>query len=610
MMSQHQLQREITEIVLAASAGDATEAQLERLSELILSDASLAEYAVQLWNQEAWLAWQGSQSHTDELLAELALIRSVPGASVSMSGSTEPTSTGQSPSSSLASKPPANGEQRSAKLTRASALPMAVLPHWLMASMSVAVLLGMGMLTGGLVTWWVVRSQPALRVSIDKPENSESLRQSPYVARFVQGTACVWGPDTTPPRLDENKLRRGESLNLMEGLAEIELDIVNGGQATLQIEGPARMVLTAEGIPSLNLGKFSAKVYPGLGEFTMDTPFGQVIVLRESSVGVSVHGLDVEVHVFNGQVAVKSPWSPDGNSMDRFTVEAGQSLQLSIGGTEAMKVTPGTAEPDRFASLTSMVSDRLEIPADYVQAVKDATPIVYWRFEEPGARRIKNEVGDRFEGLVVGSPDWVQQGNSQAIEFGAGLTNESLRAYVESSNSFGREITDSYTIEAWVKPSHYHLGTLASLARNLEAGSEHGALLELGGPLTTPSTIEHPGRVRFLHRDPPSGDALAGTSCFSQTPYELRRWEHLVAVKDGGEMRLYVNGELVGKADDNTGLAENFSLLIGQLDRHRDWRRFVGQLDELAVYNRALSDGEIRQHHRLVRPKPVSRDSI
>jgi hypothetical protein len=50
--------------------------------------------------------------------------------------------------------------------------------------------------------------------------------------------------------------------------------------------------------------------------------------------------------------------------------------------------------------------------------------------------------------------------------------------------------------------------------------------------------------------------------------------------------------------------------LIGQLDRHRDWRRFVGQLDELAIYNRALSDGEIRQHFQLARPKKSSKRAI
>jgi len=316
--------------------------------------------------------------------------------------------------------------------------------------------------------------------------------------------------------------------------------------------------------------------------------------------GTATVGTNVTVPVAAGETVV----------LARFTVDAGNSLRLSIADAAAMKVTPGTADPSRFASLTSMISDRLEISQHYVDAITQAAPIVYWRFEEVRDGMIQNEVGEQYNGVVVGTPDWASQGDNCAIEFGSGLTDESLRAYVESSNSFGKAIKDSYSIEVWVKPSHYHLGALVSLARNLPAGSEHGALLELGGPLTTPSTIEHPGRIRFLHRDPPSYDPLAGTSCFSKSPYELRRWEHVVAVKDGGEMRLYINGELVAAADGNTGLAENLSLLIGQLDRHRDWRRFVGQLDELAVYNRALTDSEIRRHFQLVRPKKPSKQAI
>lgn len=606
MTERELLEREVMEIVLAAAAGEATDLQLTRLSELILHDESLALFAVQLWNQEAWLSWQGSQSHTDELLAELALLRAIPTTSVPSSADVVPFLPRSKANASRSEEP-----HRKLFLS-SNPTPTLMMRNWLISGMSVAVLVGIGTLIGGLVTWWAIRSETSriAAVGLDGGGQMDPSLQSPYVARLVQGTACVWGPDTMQPRFEDGKLRRGESLNLMEGLAEIELDLASGGNATLQIEGPARMVLTAEGTPSLNLGKFSAKVYPGLGDFTMDTPFGQVTVLKDSSLGVAVHGLDVEVHVFSGQVVVVSPWTPDGNSVERFTVEAGDSLQLSIADTTAMKVTPGTAEPGRFASLTSMVSDLLAISPEYVASIKRAAPIVYWRFEDSQDGQIRNEVGDQFNGVVVGTPDWASQGDNRAIELGTGLTDESLRAYVESSDPFGKTISDSYSIEVWVKPSHYHLGTLVSLARSLATGSEHGALLELGGPLTTPSTIEHPGRIRFLHRDPPSSDPIAGTSCFSQSPYELRRWEQLVAVKDGGEMRLYVNGEMVAKADDNTGLSENLSLLIGQLDRHRDWRRFVGQLDELAVYNRALSDGEIRQHYQLIRPKKTSKQAI
>lgn len=598
MTERDELEREAMEIVLAASASEATDAQLARLSELILADESLAIFTVQLWNQEAWLAWHGSQSHTDELLAQLALLRA-------HSATSAPISSGEQSSAPQPQEPVSkNREPRGVGPTLA-------IHGWFHSGLSVAALVGIGVLIGGLVTLWAIQTDKVRVAAFGfGSSQSDGSHLSPCVARLVQGTACVWGPDTLPPRFENGNLRRGESLNLMEGLAKIELDLASGGNATLQIEGPARMVLTAEGTPSLNLGKFSAKVYPGLGDFTMDTPFGQVTVRKDSALGVAVHGLDVEVHVFSGQATVISPWSPDGNTVEHFTVDAGKSLQLSIADTSAMKVTSGIAEPERFASLKSMVSDRLKISQQYVDAIRQAAPIVYWRFEEVRDGQIPNEAGDHYNGVVVGKPDWASQGENRAIELGSGLSDESLRAYVESSESLGRAITDSYSIEVWVKPSHYHLGALVSLARNLPDGSEHGALLELGGPLTTPSTIEHPGRIRFLHRDPPSFDPSAGTSCFSKSPYELRCWEHVVAVKDGGEMRLYIDGELVAAADDNTGLAENLSLLIGQLDRHRDWRRFVGQLDELAVYNRALSDSEIRRHFQLVRPKKPSKQAI
>jgi hypothetical protein len=592
MSEREELEREVTEIVLAASAGEATDAQLARLSELILADDALALFTVQLWNQEAWLAWHGSQSHTDELLAQLALMRSTPAAG-SARDSDEPLPTS------------ARRQSPHVSVLRSDASTHLPLLGWLLPGMSVAAMVGVGVLVGGLLTWWAIRSGVD-RVAV----NLQSGNPSPFVARFVQGTACIWSPDTVTPRFEDGNLRRGESLNLMEGLAEIELELATGGKATLQIEGPARMVLTADGTPSLNLGKFAATVYPGLGEFTMDTPFGQVTVLKESSLGIAVHGLDVEVHVFDGQAMFVSPWSPDGNSIERFTIDAGDSLQLSIADAVAMKATPGKADPGRFVSLTTMISDQLDISSDYVAAIKQAAPIVYWRFEDSKDGKIKNEVGEHYNGVVSGAPEWVSQGENRAIELGGGLTNESLQAYVESSDPFGNVIHDSYSIEVWIKPSHYHLGTLVSLARGVPGGSDHGVLLELGGPLTTPSTIEHPGRIRFLHRDPPSSDPVAGTQCFSKSSYELRRWEHLVAVKDGGEMRLYVNGKMVAKADDNTALADNLTLLIGQLDQHRDWRRFVGQLDELAVYNRALSDAEIRTHFQLVRPKKTARQAI
>jgi hypothetical protein len=153
-------------------------------------------------------------------------------------------------------------------------------------------------------------------------------------------------------------------------------------------------------------------------------------------------------------------------------------------------------------------------------------------------------------------------------------------------------------ITIWVRPAWWP-------ARNEKAARACWS----GGPKAY-SSIEHPGRVRFLHRDPPSYEFALGTSCFSKTPYGLRQWQHIVAVKDGPEMRLYINGEVAASAEDNTPLSDGLELLVGQLDRERDWRPFVGQLDELAFYDRALSDPEIQRHYHLVRPIRALRRGI
>jgi len=595
MSDEKRLKREVLEIVLAATAGDATEEQRAQLSAMVVSDPALARYAVELMNQEAWLNWHGSQISTRKLLQELTPgLEEEPVAADVASGQSRVggryDSTGEVQSFCELD---ASGNTPS-KSRGISATPQAARRR-LTSFLIAASLLAIGTLIGTLATTTLHRTQQLTA------EAGTSLNS----ARFVQGTACVWGPGMQP-RTENGRLRSGESLNLIEGLAEIELDLAGGGKATVQIEGPARMVLTAEGTPSLTLGKFCTDVHVGFEDFVLETPLGQVSPVSDSAFGVAVYGLEVEVHVFSGEVVVASPWTAEGNTLSRHEVKAGQSLRLAAADSQAVAVTLGMAEPVRFASRTSMGTDLLAISPDYVQQILAAQPLVYWRFEKTVDGSVPNEVGDKFRGIVFGSPGWAAQGDNRAIEFGVGLADEVLQARLESSESFGDEISDSYSIEAWVKPSHYHLGTLSSLVRHpVEAHrpAAHGALLELGGPLTTPSTIEHPGRIRFLHRDPPSDDVFAGTSCFSKGPYGLRRWEHVVAVKDGGEMRLYVDGELVATANDNTKLASDMTLLVGQLDRTRGWRRFVGQLDELAIYNRALSDGEIRAHFRLVRPQ-------
>jgi hypothetical protein len=256
-----------------------------------------------------------------------------------------------------------------------------------------------------------------------------------------------------------------------------------------------------------------------------------------------------------------------------------------------------------------MHSDALIVPASYVAAIKKAAPLAYWRFERDTWPRVPNQMSERFEGHVEGALGVAAYHGNQAVEFG--VTDES--GEILSNDLIEREIEDNYSIELWIKPSHYHVGAVVSLVGDPETPTgvvPHGTLLEMGGTGLIPRDVHHPGRVRFLHRSPASNESELGTSCYSTEAYTLRKWQHLVAIKDASTMRLYINGALAGEADNVTTLPAGMRLLVGRLYPSRQVRPFIGQLDELAIYNRALEPGEIRDHYHIIQPKKATEPSI
>ena len=169
-------------------------------------------------------------------------------------------------------------------------------------------------------------------------------------------------------------------------------------------------------------------------------------------------------------------------------------------------------------------------------------------------------------------------------------------------------IQKDYSIEFWMKPEYEHHGAIFSLGMSNDSRlkpTKHGVLVEVCGPESNApgadSTENRVGSVRFLHRNPPG--TIDGTSCYSDTHYTVQTWQHVVAVKEGTTMRLYINGKQIGTAEDASLPPAGLQLHVGQLyTTHPTERSFLGQLDELAVYNRALKVKEINNHFKLTRP--------
>ncbi|MFC1714204.1 LamG domain-containing protein [Candidatus Poribacteria bacterium] len=80
----------------------------------------------------------------------------------------------------------------------------------------------------------------------------------------------------------------------------------------------------------------------------------------------------------------------------------------------------------------------------------------------------------------------------------------------------------------------------------------------------------------------------------SQTVFEDDTWYHVAFVFDGQKGKLYVDGNLEVESDhpENAVNETAASLWIGELDPNRGFK-WIGAMDEVGIWNKALSDAEI-----------------
>ncbi len=99
---------------------------------------------------------------------------------------------------------------------------------------------------------------------------------------------------------------------------------------------------------------------------------------------------------------------------------------------------------------------------------------------------------------------------------------------------------------------------------------------------------------------------IAGLSYYISYSLSLNQWQHLAFTWDGSDLRLYVNGILIDSAVHATQPEHKPNFSIGRRSSSSDGSTsiyfFNGSIDEVAIYNRALSVIEIKDHYEMGRP--------
>lgn len=472
-----------------------------------------------------------------------------------------------------------------------------------------AVLL-LGAIVGSAVTWRVAARWMADERSIvatSEPGATGGRIGNSQTATLVTVTNCRWDQAHSTADLTRGSVvRSGESLHLLEGVAEIHSEQSNGGTANLQLEGPLAMTLDSQGMPSLLYGHLTGSFACDKARFTLDTPLGRVSVSGDASIGIIAAPNKVELHVFSGAATLEL-WAMGFDAAKKLTAVEGSSVSARVNSDGSVSVDHGKSKESGFMTPTALTASRLRISSEYVKTILAAKPVAYWRFEGDVNGVMRNEMGDRFHCRMVGDAvRWHSDGENGSAEFGM----TAGPGYLISDDVLDGVIDNNYSLETWVKPTYYHQGALLSLIQWSPTESpldRHRLHLELCGPSPgVPSSILrssefHPGRIRFIHQT---------TACYSSSPYRVRAWQHIAAVRDGSAMRLYADGKVVATAEDATPLGNGLRVLMGQLFPQNEFvkdevtsRLFVGDLDEVALYDRPLGADEIRKHVQLAAPR-------
>ena len=197
------------------------------------------------------------------------------------------------------------------------------------------------------------------------------------------------------------------------------------------------------------------------------------------------------------------------------------------------------------------------------------SPVAAYSFNEGEGKTAYDSTGSH-DGEVEGI--WTEAG-----KYGGAIDFNGMGNRVEIPDDNELDFTDSFTLEAWVRPEKYR--EWASLFS--KAGPEepdYGFMVYTGNG-------EGPPKASIRDEEGEEAEVEGG----EELP--LNTWSHIAATSDGEDLRFYIDGDLVDTQPTVIADVNSYPIRIGGL---WDWWEFFdGKIDEVRLYDEALSEEEI-----------------
>jgi glucose/arabinose dehydrogenase len=260
---------------------------------------------------------------------------------------------------------------------------------------------------------------------------------------------------------------------------------------------------------------------------------------------------------FTRTVIIGSTNSLSAPSPQTLGTQTYQFTSWSDGGAQTHNVVAGTTAATYSAA--------------YAPVSGPAGPVAAYAFNEGSGTTTADASGNGNNG-TLGAPAWSTGGR-----FGNALVFDGVNDSVLVNDAVSLDLTSALTIEGWTNP------------RSLKGGWRALAVKEGSGAIVY-GVYANASANRALARIVVNGvtyDARSGGSL------PLNAWSHLAATYNGAALRLYVNGtEVASRSVSGNMAASTGPMRIGGNGLASEW--FDGTIDEVRVYNRALTPAEIQ----------------
>lgn len=218
-----------------------------------------------------------------------------------------------------------------------------------------------------------------------------------------------------------------------------------------------------------------------------------------------------------------------------------------------------------FGRSIRAIQIQLPVPQDVGDGL-----IAQWKFDDGAGNTADDAVGNSNlnTGYLSGA-SWNTSNNvigAAAVQLDG--SNDYIR--VDDDEDFDFTSSNDYTFSLWVRPDNTSSEDAVFTKTFNDSGARYGLL-----------------------RDGGNWKFTMNSNSISDNSAQASTWTHVVVYKDSGDVKLYINAIEKDSmpAVDTKGADDDF--LIGEATSSASINNFDGLIDDMRVYDRALTDDEI-----------------